>query len=188
MFKEFTERKTSLGEKIKKIPLFIFAVGIFFLIIAFLFILANMLSIEDRREYRKTQEEEATLRRSLDVTVREAGYLRRSTGAREVFIPALILRVTNIAADPVKDLTLSAYFEREERFFCRGVAPVGHLEPGESRDVAIKCLELTGFGTIGTGLNLMQTTEPLSYEILAQAGKVTISPVKGQIRFKILSP
>jgi hypothetical protein len=150
--------------------------------------LSGGLSIKDKKAMRAQKEKEAALLSKMSVVVRDAGYSRRSTLSGDVYIPSLLVQVTNMDTEPKDRLVFWAEFGREGRSFCSGLISIYNLPPGESREAQIKCLEPTGFGTIATGLSLMETTVPLNYELWLQAGDLRIKVAESSFSFNILNP
>jgi hypothetical protein len=175
-------------EILNKVILIIPVMLVFVIGVSLIVHFSGQLSTKDKKALQVRKELEKELLSKIPVIVRDAGYTRRNTGAGDVYIPSLLVQVMNVDTEPKDRLVLLAEFGRGGRSFCSGSISVYHLPPGESREAQIKCLEPTGFGAIATGLSLMETTAPLTYELWLQAGGLRIKVAENSFSFNLLSP
>ncbi len=157
--------------------------GLILFIIAFL---VSQPTAEQEKELKKIKAQEGFLRDYVRFSVIEAGYLGRPAGVQVVYVPALFVRIDNLSEKAIDRLHLRGIFHREDKEICQGSVLVPQLQPGESRDVTIKCLQSVGFGTVFQGLSLIQTTQDLEYKVWVSYERVTVSPLKGKLKFKLV--
>ncbi len=148
--------------------------------------LFSLVSPKHRKAIREEQAREQDFIRRLDFYVVDSGYVKRSSGAKDIYIPMVKLHVANLSGRIIKGFWLGANFERAGEFLCRADRLVADLEPGESLDVGLSCAEATFVGTVFTGLSLAQTTEAVSYVIWVQSGRVSASLLKDVLTFRIV--
>ena len=187
MYTEYTEKKTSFWERMKKLFLVILSISI---LIAGMIIIVHMMNVfpgKQKKAYDELAKKEEELLKRIDLSIIEAGYLKRSAVIRDVYVPALIVQTTNTSEEACEQLMLTAYFERERKTICKDSISINNLKPGETREVLLQCLEPLVFGTVFKGLSLIQTSKELQYDIWIDSEGVSIEIVEGRIKFNILS-
>jgi hypothetical protein len=186
LFDDPIKEKPGFLEILNK-AILIIPVVLFFVVGVSLFVFfSGQLSTRDKQALQKRKEMSGALLSSISVLVRDAGYVIRSTGSGEMYIPALLAQVTNNVSESRGRLRLLAYFRKGHLHFCSGSVSIFQISSGESRDVEIKCLEATGFGAVIQGLSLAETTEPLIYELWLQSGDLGVKVAEDSFSFKIL--
>jgi len=188
VLKEDQKQKGGFLEILNKVINFIPVILVFVVAVSFILYFSGRRSSKEKKASQVSNETEKALLSSIYVVVKDAGYVRRSTESGEMYIPALLVQVTNTESKSEGRLLLLATFRKRSRSFCSGSVSIFHVPPGESRNVEIKCLELTGFGVIAKGMILAGTTEPLTYELWLQLGDLSVKVADGSFSFKILSP
>ncbi len=171
---------------LRRALLFVLAILVFVLGVAVFVVLLNGPSGNEKKAWERIRLEETALSRSFDVAVIRSGFLRRSTGLRDIYIPALLVRTTNLSASASPDTTLRAYFHRKGRLLCVASAFVPVLKPGESPEIWMKCVELTGFGSVAWGLTLAETTDPVDFELRLESRRVSVVVAKTTLGPRIL--
>lgn len=188
MFKDYQKERPGFLEILNKVIQVIPVILVFVVAVSFILYFSGRHSTKDKKASQMRNEMEKALLSSISVVVRDAGYVRRSTESGEVYIPALLVQVTNTEMKSEGRLLLLATFRKGSRSFCSGSVLIFHVPSGESREVEIKCLESTGFGAIARGMSLAETTEPLAYELSLESGGLSVKVTEGSFSFKILSP
>ncbi len=187
MFEEFS-RNSRLSRKATRYLLIIPAVVGLGLILA---LVAGIMNLRSGTEIRKSRQWEAKRQALLDsirVGVLESGFLKRSVGGDDLYVPMLTVVVTNASTSMIENLALSAYFASEGIFSCRSSARIFRLGPGETTDASLKCIEPTGFGSVITGITLSQTMQPVSYSLYFHHRDVYAMVEQGRGTFRILGP
>ena len=161
--------------------------GLAFMLAAYLiFQLFSVVSPKHRTELGDEQARDEDLIRSLDFYVVDSGYAKRSSEARDIYVPTVKLHIANVSERIIEEFWLGANFERAGEFLCRANRFVGALKPGESLEVGLSCTEATFVGTVFTGLSLAQTTEDISYAIWLQSDEASVSLLKDVLMFRIV--
>ncbi len=170
----------------RRVLLFVSAIFVFALGIAVLVILLNAPSGNDKKDWERIRQQETALSRGFDVVVIRSGFLKRSTGQRDIYIPALLVGATNMSEAASQETGLWAWFGRKGGALCaaRGFIPV--LKPGERLEIWMKCVELTGFGSVAWGLTLAETTDPVDYELRLESRRVSVVVAKAILGSRIL--
>lgn len=186
MLKEYGEsRKSHLSWEGKLLALALACLT--FILAAYLIIqLFSLVSPKHRKALREEQAREEDFIRSLDFYVVDSGYVKRSSGAKDIYVPTVRLHIGNVSDRIIKQFWLGANFERAEEFLCRANRLVVDLEPGESLEVGLSCTEATFVGTVFTGLSLAQTTEDISYIVWVQSDEALVSLLKDVLTFRIV--
>lgn len=187
MFKDYQKEKPGFLEILNKIILIIPVVLVFIVGVSLITYFSGQLSTKDKKALQVRNEKEKAFLSSISVVVRDAGYVRRNIESGEMYIPGLLVQVTNTESKPRDRMLLLATFRKGGRSFCSGSVSIFPVLSAESRDVEIKCLESTGFGTIAKGMSLIETTEPLTYELWLESGDLSVKVAEGSFSFKILS-
>jgi hypothetical protein len=166
--------------------LFIAAILLFVLGIGLIVFLLNMPSGKEKKAWERIRQQETALSRTFDVVIVQSGFLKRSTGKRDIYIPALLVRTTNMSDAPSKETTLNAWFGRKGNPLCAARSFIPALKPGGSQEVWMKCVELTGFGSIARGLTLAETTETVDVEVYLGSRDVSVLVTKSTLGQRIL--
>jgi hypothetical protein len=170
----------------RRVFLFALAIIVFALGIGVIFFLLNLPSRKEKTAWDRIRQQETALARSFDIVVIQSGFLRRSTGQRDIYIPALLVQAVNVSDSPSKEAALRAWFGRKGSSLCgaRGFIPA--LRPGERQEIWMKCVELTGFGSVARGLTLAETTDPVEYEISLASRETSVMVLKASLASRIL--
>ena len=187
MYTEYTERKTSFWERIKKLFLVLLSISIFTVGIIIIVHMMHILPGKQKKAYEELAKKEEEFLKRIDLSIIEAGYLKRSAGIQDVYVPALVVQIANTSEEESEQFMLTAYLKRERKTICKGSIAMNNLGAGETREVILKCLELLVFGTVFKGLSLIQTSKELQYDIWIDSEGVSIKIVEGRIKFNILS-
>ena len=171
---------------LKRVLLFVLAILVFALGIGAVVLLLNMPSGKERKAWDVVRRQETALSRGFDVVVIQSGFLKRSTGQRDIYIPALLVRTANLSDTASPETTLWASFHRKGNLLCVARSFVPVLKPGESQEIWMKCVELTGFGSIAWGLTLAETTEPVDFELSLESHRVSVVVAKAILGSRIL--
>jgi hypothetical protein len=186
MLKEYGEPQRARLSWPGKLLAFVLACLIF---ASAIFLIARLLSLVSPRHGRALKEEQAreeAFLRSLDFYVVDSGYVKKSSGLNEIYVPTVQVYIANSSDRIISDFWLMANFEREGKFLCRAVRRVVDLKPGENREVGLSCSEAMFMGTVFTGLSLAQTTEDLTYFIWARSNRASVTLLRDVLKFKIV--
>lgn len=171
---------------LRRALLFVLAILVFVLGVAVIVVLLNGPSGKEKKALESIRRQESALSRSFDVVVIQSGFLKRSTGQRDIYIPALLVRTTNLSDTASPKTTLWASFRRKGSRLCAARGFVPTLKPGESLEIWLKCVELTGFGSVARGLTLAETTEPVDFELSLESHRVSVAVAKAILGLRIL--
>jgi hypothetical protein len=185
MFEEFDRRKLQFGAIAKKLFYIFSAALLLFLGIAILFLLSWIPSHREKEARREIAEKERSVLDSVDFAAKEMGFVRRSVGNYDVYVPSLTIFVGNRSPKTIEDISLRAYFRSGDSFFCQGYARIFYIQAGEITEASLRCTEPTVFGTVVNGIRLWQTTNPVEYEVHAYLAGVQVVPIKGKTIFKV---
>jgi hypothetical protein len=141
---------------------------------------------QQEAEYQKIAAQEDYLKENIQFSLIDVGYLRRQGGVQSLYVPALLIRVDNLADRSVERLLLRVIFRRKDNDICWGSIYVTRLKAGESHEVSLKCLESVGFGTVFQGVSLIQTMQELEYKVWVTYQDVVISPFEGRFEFRLI--
>jgi hypothetical protein len=167
---------------LRRAVLFLAAVAIFVLGLGLLAILFNTPSGREKEGLERMRREEAALARAFDVVVMREGFAQRRSGRREIYIPSLLVRASNMSEATSEPVTLRAEFLRKGSIFCGASGGVPVLKAGENTEIWLKCIEATGFGSVARGLSLAETTEPVEYVIFLESSRARVSVVRDTLR------
>jgi len=165
----------------KRALVFILAVALFALGLGILGFLNSIPSTKEKRALAKMRLEEDALSRSFEILVVRSGFQRKSAGARDIYVPCLLVQAVNSSALRTKASTLRVVFLRNGRTFCMAAGSVPVLEPGKDCELWLRCIELMGFASVARGLSLAETTEPMDYEIHLESGRVSLAVTKDKL-------
>jgi hypothetical protein len=180
------QSKIGFLERMRRLFLWLCAAVIMGLVLLTLTFLVTKPTPRQEKEYRKIAAQEDFLKENIQFSLIDAGYLRREGGVQALYVPALFVRIDNLSDRFVERLLLRATFRREKNDICWGLMYITHLEAGESRDIALKCLESVGFGTVFQGVSLIQTMQELEYQVWVTYKSVGFSPLQGTFKFKLI--
>lgn len=159
------------------LAVFIFALGIGILILLF-----NTPNGRQKSALEKMRREEIQLAGAFDVVVMQSGYRVRNSDGRDIYIPSLLVRATNISEGTSKPAGLRVEFLRNGQIFCGAFGQLQELKAGESSEIWLKCIDFVGFGSVAWGLSLAETTETMEYRISLEAGNVSVTVLEDKLR------
>jgi hypothetical protein len=188
MLEDYSKERAGLFEILKKAALVIPAVLIFVALLGLLGFFTGQLSTKDKKAFREQEEREKAFAAGISASVVDAGYVLKKAGLSEIYIPTLIVLFTNGTDKTREKLTLVADFAKNGKSFCSGSASLYNLQPWETRDAQIKCLEPTGFATFVTGMSLIETAQTVGYVLSVGFDRTTVTVAKGGFSFKIIRP
>jgi hypothetical protein len=167
---------------LKRVLLFIAASLLFVMGIGILAILSNIPTSREKKAVEKNRLEETRLSRSFDIVVVQSGYRKKFTGERDIYVPTLLVRATNISDQTSNTADLTVEFLKNNRTFCRAGGRVPALKPGETSELWLRCIEFVGFGSVAWGLSLAETTGDLDYVIFLNSRRASIVVIRDKLR------
>jgi hypothetical protein len=166
---------------VKRALIFLSAASLFVIGIGLLGVLNGIPNAREKRALAKIQAEEEALSRSFDVLVIRSGFQKRSTGARDIYIPSLLVMVTNSSPLVSKQALVKADFLKNGRTFCMAQGLVPELRAGASCEIWLKCIELMAFGSVARGVSLAETTDGMDFIISLEARRVSVVVAKNKL-------
>ncbi len=171
---------------LKRTLAFVAAVAVFAAGLAVLGFLNSLPSTKEKRALARMRLEEESLSKTFEVQVLRSGFQRRSTGARDIYVPCLFVQVVNSSGRGSQPATLRGTFLRDGQFFCGAAGSVPALEPGAGCELWLKCIELMGFASVARGVSLAETTEAMDYEIVLSSGRISVVAARDKLRSVLL--
>jgi hypothetical protein len=171
---------------VRRALVFILALAVFAVGLGVLGLLNRIPSTKEKMALAKLRLEEESLSRSFEILVVRTGFQRKSTGARDVYVPCLLVQAVNTSPQTSKRATLRADFLRNGRTFCMAAGSVPALEPEAGCELWLKCIELTGFGSVAWGLSLAETTEPMDFVIHLETSRASVVVAKDRLKSILL--
>jgi len=187
MFEEYS-RSTLLSRRATRYLLIIPAVVAFGLIVGLVAGIFSFRSGKELRIIRQLEAKRLVLLNSIRVGALESGFLKRSVGGGDLYVPMLTVVISNVSASTIENLGLSAYFVSEGIFSCQSSARIFRLGPGETTEASLKCIEPTGFGSVITGISLPQTMQPVSFSVHLHHREAYATVAQGRSTFRLLGP
>jgi hypothetical protein len=167
---------------IKRALIFLAAVLLFATGLGILGVLNSIPNAKEKRALAKIRAEEETLSRSFDVSILRSGFQRRSTGARDIYVPSLLVMVANSSPSASKPAVVRADFLRNGRTFCMAQGLIPSLKSGETCELWLKCIELMAFGSVAWGLSLAETTEGMDFVIFVESRQASVAVAKDKLK------
>jgi hypothetical protein len=186
MLKDFGHHKISLGERLSRIFTFVLGLIVFALIINMLFQLADFLPSDQKRDLKELAQQERTLMERLEVTAVDAGFLKQQAGAREIYVPGVVVRLVNISEDEIPAMRLRMDFSRDGRSVCVGGLSVTDFKSGENWEVLIKCSDSVFTGTVLYGISEEDARAGLEYELTIEIGRTQAVFLQDSLPYKLL--
>jgi hypothetical protein len=171
---------------LKRTLTFVAAVAVFAAGLAVLGFLNGLPSTKEKKALARMRLEEESLSKSFEILVLRSGFQRKSTGARDIYVPCLLVQVVNSSGQGSQPATLRAIFLRNGQFFCGTAGSVPALEPGAGCELWLKCIELVGFASVARGLSLAETTERMDYDVVLESGRVSVVAARDKLRSVLL--
>jgi len=187
MLTDYGVPKLSFWERLKKLALIIPAALIFCIGLFVVSYFIGQHSTKQKNELKKMKIREDAFKRSVELSVLDAGYIIRTAGREEIYVPVVRCLISNATNETIEILMLYAFFTRKGEGVCQASFPVMGLKPGEEREVSLRCLDSIGFGTVIKGVTLAQTTTDIRYEISAYGKGAYIGLARGEFGFKLLT-
>ena len=181
MLKQYTEsRKTSAW---KKVWVFIFLIPVALIVYMF-----HLESREMHRTIEKIEQERLEFLQRFDIVVSRSGYLKKKHGLQEIYVPSVVILVTNCSEQECYKIHFVASFLKDDKIFCRGAVSLKLLHPWETKEIFLRCIDSAVFGSVVSGLNLMETTSEISYTISVNQGNKHATALEGIIQFNTFAP
>jgi hypothetical protein len=181
MFKQYTEPPKKRDWK--------GAWKILFLIpVALVIYMFHLDSREVRQYIQKIETEKQEFLQSFDFSVFQSGYLKKGIGFQEIYVPSIAVRVTNLSEKEYRNIRFDVHFLKDTKIFCRGAASLHRLLPWETKEVYLRCIDSAVFGSVISGLSLMETTSEISYKVSIFHEKKHATALEGVIEFNTFSP
>jgi hypothetical protein len=155
------------------------ATVLFFLGIGIIMILINLPTAKEKKALATIRSEENELAKCFDIVVVRAGFQKRSTGTRDIYVPSLLVWTTNNSAQVSRPVTIRAEFTSNGRLFCAAINRLPALEAGKTLEIWLKCIDFVGFGSVAQGLTLADTTRGLEYQIALESERASIAATHG---------
>jgi hypothetical protein len=153
-----------------------------------IFYLFHLDSLKFKQQAARIQDEREKLLESFDIAISQAGYLKKAAGPQEIYIPSLRIHVSNLTDSAFAHLQFQASFYREGKTFCRGAATLMGLESWETKVLYIRCIDSAVFGSVVSGLSLMETTGTIEYVVSIRHLDRRATAARGEIEFNLLLP
>jgi hypothetical protein len=181
MFKHFTEQKKCTFWSVLKKLFFLVPIGIVVYVI-------HLDSLQMKQRYAQILEEKKEFLGNFDIFVVQSGYLKKKAGFQEIYIPSLRIRVSNLSGREFINLVFNASFQRDGKSFCRGAAKLMRLRPLETKDIYLRCIDSAVFGSLVSGLSLMETTGEIRYKVSLNHRDISVTAAEGSLEFSLLAP
>jgi hypothetical protein len=165
----------------KRVLIIIAATFLLILGIGIIMILLNMPTGKEKKALAIIQSEEKELSRSFDILVVRAGFQKRATGTRDIYVPCLLVWANNNSEQVSRPVTLRAEFTGNGRPFCAAMNRIAALEPGKTLEIWLKCIDFVGFGSVARGLSLAETIKGLEYRIVVESDRASIVTTHGRL-------
>jgi hypothetical protein len=167
---------------LRRALLFLLATSLFVLGLGILAFLFNTHTGREKNALARIEQEEKRLAATFDVVVLQSGYRKKESGRRDIYVPSLLVRVTNISEGRAGAASVRVDFVRRGRTFCRAYGLVPELKAGENSELWLKCIDFVGFGSVAWGLSLAETTETMEYRISLECQQVGVTVLQSKLR------
>lgn len=188
MLENITYNKTSFSMLLKKVLIIICAVLTMAAVLSIILLMMKQLSPKYKNKYHEILNKEKKLQQSIDYQIIDAGYSVIKVENRDIYIPTLIVQISNKTEKAIPELILTAYFNKGEIPVCASSCMVGVLNSGDSSRVVMNCIESTGFGSVLKGLNLRKAQETLHFKLKIASSEATILAIEDSLIFKMINP
>jgi hypothetical protein len=181
MLKQFTEerRRSVWPLLLKLIPLIPLGIAIYVI---------HLDSRHMKQQYAQMLEEKEELLKCFDVYVQQSGYHKKKAGVQDIYVPSLRIRISNLTDQEFNNLMFIASFHHEGKSLCRAATSIMRLRPLETKEIYLRCIESAVFGSLISGLSLMDTTGDIEYEVTISHRGITVTAAEGPMEFSLFSP
>ncbi len=187
LFKDIGQHKVHPKDRAVRIFSLFTSSIVFALIIYVVLLLANIIPTKEKHEYERRLQRSRELLEILDISLTQAGFVKKATSAgRDIYMPQLVIRITNTSQSTFDQIVLESYFTREKQRICGGRSYANQLRPQESRLVTLKCVESTFTGAIIFGIGLQDAKNGLDYNLTLKTEQIQVTALEGSLEFNIL--
>ena len=172
----------------KKRVWFYLKILIFLIPAGLIFYMFHLDSLELKKTLAEIELEQQEFLNNFDVYVFESGYMKKQSGVQDIYVPSIALRVTNLSGEEFNKIVFYAYFRRDGRTFCRGSASLFRIKPLEMKDVYLKCVDSAVFGSVVSGLKLIEAFSTIDYTVTLNHQRRRLTVAEGIIEFNVLYP
>lgn len=186
MLEDYGSPKTGFTERVKRVFIFVSVVIILILGVFLLLYLGQLPSPEQKRRLQEHAEKEKYFCESIQTLVLDAGYQKRTIGYRELYVPVIILEISNISQKTVQDIIISSDFRNDRQTICAGTGMIFKITPGDRRTLVLRCSESMFLGTLIKGVSFSQARKDLRYKIRISSEGLYFYSTEGMLRYKVL--
>jgi hypothetical protein len=187
MFENLGPQKGSPRDRVHKITSFIISAIVFALMIYVVLLLANIIPSEESREHKRRLKRGQEILSILKIEVSEGGFVKKLTSSQQViYMPQLVVRMINTSKETFPQASLECRFTRAKQFICGSAVTVNNLEPGVSRKVTLKCVDLSITGSVIYGIGLEDAKKGLNYTVTLSTEKISVLALTDTVPFRLL--
>lgn len=187
MLREYGRNYDSIWVRLSRPLIILVSLALVILVMFGVTLVWNMLSEKQERLQMDLVKEQEALLDDIGILVTEAGYIVLPDPGEQLYVPAVRGFVSNRTQQELDRILLSADFKTDDRYICRSQIPILHLLPGETREIKFRCVEISGFGAIITGMNIMQTTNKIHYSVEIIRETISVQVDSGELMYKLLN-
>lgn len=186
MLEDFGKKKLRFRDRLPQIFSFVIGIVILALGVNVLISLNNYMPRKQKREFADIILKSQELLKGLEVAVIDAGYYRKSTSTREIYVPALVIQIINVSYKKIGNVWLSTQFMKGEQSICGSNLQTNDLMPGEDRHLIMKCSDFVLTGTVLQGIGLIDAEKGIEFELSIQIANEPAAALQSNLPFKLL--
>ena len=149
-------------------------------------ILINRLSGPQKEVQEEILRRESALMERMRVEISDSGYKENRTGTQSIYLPAIVVEITNISRKPLNNIRLEAYFKNRGAVVCFGEFEIDLFRSREKISVVIVCSQTDANIAAPGRPDLTQMDETISFELWLKAPGIAMVIENGKVEPTLL--
>lgn len=149
-------------------------------------ILINQLSSKQQKIQQEILQREDALLKKIQVKILETGYRQGRSSIQEIYIPVLIVEVSNISRESLAKIRLVSYLKKNGAVICSGVYDLDALRSGEIKVVDLICSQSTGLKSSLRRFKWTRMEESISFELWLESVDISMVVENGKIEPRVI--
>lgn len=122
----------------------------------------------------------------IRIEILDTGFRENHSDVHLIYLPAIVVQVTNRSPKPLNDIRFEAYFKNRGSVVCLGEFDLDMLGSGENKSAVLVCPRLDGQNYVPGTPGLNQMNEPISFELWLKAPGIAMVVENGRMEPKLL--
>jgi hypothetical protein len=186
MFETFRGREPIIRLLKNRIPIILFSSTLIVLLLWCGQILVNKLSGPQKEVQEEILRREKALMKKIRIKILDTGYRKNHEGNQEMYMPVLIVEITNISPEIIEHLRLRSYFKNGGKLLCSGECKIEELNSNARTIAVITCSLQAWLEASQWHLDLPRMRIPILFELWLEAPGISMVIENGKVNEELV--